>query len=270
MASTTTPTHASEHDDPTQAEVSDNAAKAEAAKAARKAKAAATKAKKAEAKAKADAAAQAKAVATNSQYWSKFRGHGASSACDTEVPDGSELMVGCESEVDGESGADVCLDEAASAKRLQPAPASTAGSEASPEPPAGSNAGPSATVAPAVAPAAAPAATIEHTFTTAAPAMVAKMPQCYRCKGDVDVLRAPLVGKSAGAWKCHQCDTKGTQLYRLFGTWPTDSFKRLHPDVQTQFYQQAKERADTRQLEELLIHTLTQVRIEQEETNVGG
>ena len=65
MASTTTPTHASENDDPverplTQAEVSDKAAKAEAAKAARKAKAAATRAKKAETKAKADAEAQAK------------------------------------------------------------------------------------------------------------------------------------------------------------------------------------------------------------------
>ena len=60
MASPTTPAHASEHDDPTQAEVSGKAAKAEAAKAARMAKAAATKAKKAEAKAKADAVALVK------------------------------------------------------------------------------------------------------------------------------------------------------------------------------------------------------------------
>ena len=269
MASPTTPAHASEHDDPTQAEVSDKAAKAEAAKAARMAKAAATKAKKAEAKAKADAVALAKTIASNSKYWNKFRGHDASSACDTEVPDGNELDL--RTEVDGEAEAGVCLDEAASAQLPQPAPVSAASSEASPKPPAGSNAGPSATtVAPAVAPAAAPAATIEHPFTTAAPAIVSKMPQCYRCKGDVDVLRAPLVGKSAGAWKCHQCNTKGTQLYRLFGTWPTDSFKRLHPDVQTRFYQQAKDKAGKQQLEELLIHTLTQVRIEQEETSVGG
>ena len=95
-------------------------------------------------------------------------------------------------------------------------------------------------------------------------------PTCYRCKQEVEVLRAPLVGKSHGSWKCDKCNTRGTQLNRLFGSWPPASFKKLDSSVQAKFWQDAKEKACKDQLEELFVQTLTTSRIEQEVAQVGG
>ena len=89
-------------------------------------------------------------------------------------------------------------------------------------------------------------------FFTRAPALAPQDPLCLKCKQKVDPLKAVLVGKVAGSWKCPTCNSRGTQLNRLFGTWPPESFKRLDPSVQTKFYQDAKDKAGPVALKDFL------------------
>ena len=46
-------------------------------------------------------------------------------------------------------------------------------------------------------------------------------PTCGKCKELImDPLKAVVAGKGAGCWKCPECNTKCTQLNRIFGPWP--------------------------------------------------
>ena len=56
----------------------------------------------------------------------------------------------------------------------------------------------------------------------------------------------------------------------MFGSWPPASFKKLSPEVQTNFWREAKELAGKDHLEELFVQALTKSRIEQEISQVGG
>ena len=56
----------------------------------------------------------------------------------------------------------------------------------------------------------------------------------------------------------------------MFGSWPPASFKKLSPEIQTNFWREAKELAGKVHLEELFVQALTKSRIEQEISQVGG
>ena len=95
-------------------------------------------------------------------------------------------------------------------------------------------------------------------------------PTCFRCKQEVDPLRAVLTSKAKGSWKCPKCNVRGTQLHRIFGRWPPANFATLSQNAQADFWKKAGEASNTAQLEDILVQTLTTQRIEREKTVVGG
>ena len=103
-----------------------------------------------------------------------------------------------------------------------------------------------------------------------APPIAQAPPSCHRCHLPVDVLKAPIVGKGAGSWRCAQCNTRGSQLSRMFGGWPTETFRRLAPSVQESFWQAARDKSTKQELQELWVQTLSEKRIEQEVGQIAG
>ena len=95
---------------------------------------------------------------------------------------------------------------------------------------------------------------------------------CYRCKTEADPVRCRLGGKSAGCWCCPKCNVKGTQLTRLFGTWPPACFAKLPQDHQEKFWKECQDECigGGFSLEEKVVKTLLIRRIEVEESAVGG
>ena len=50
---------------------------------------------------------------------------------------------------------------------------------------------------------------------------------CSFCNHETEFSKCRLVGKQQMIWKCGTCNSKSTQLRRLFGTWPTEEFSML-------------------------------------------
>ena len=71
------------------------------------------------------------------------------------------------------------------------------------------------------------------------PPVDGQVPRCGKCLQEVDPLRCRYVSKKGEQFKCHACNSKHSGLCRMLGTWPIDAFKRLPPEEQTTFWQQA-------------------------------
>ena len=104
-----------------------------------------------------------------------------------------------------------------------------------------------------------------------APELKRDTPLCHRCRKPVEVFKSQLLAtKSQGSWRCNLCNSKGTQLSRVFGAWPPVSFKHLSPEAQESFWEAAKQCKDATKLEEIFINHLVKSRIEQEVAKSGG
>jgi hypothetical protein len=99
---------------------------------------------------------------------------------------------------------------------------------------------------------------------------VQAMPTCVKCKCVVDTLRAKIASKGQGSWMCNNCNTKGTQLRRIYGAWPPASFKLLSEQVVADFWQSIKGLDGGPKLEEVVVGTLVKRKIESEVATVGG
>ena len=95
-------------------------------------------------------------------------------------------------------------------------------------------------------------------------------PTCQKCRRPVDVMKAQITGKSAGVWRCNGCNTKGTQLARIFGTWPPRSFASLPADGQALFWQGLDGLMGGAALEKHVIDAITTKRCEIEQATTGG
>ena len=72
----------------------------------------------------------------------------------------------------------------------------------------------------------------DEVMVISAPALANLEPRCFRCGTVVDPLHCRISGKSSGCWCCRKCNTNGTQLVRVFGSWPPKSFASLPKDFQ--------------------------------------
>ena len=81
-------------------------------------------------------------------------------------------------------------------------------------------------------------------------------PVCSRCKVPVEPLRAVITGKAAGAWKCPICNTKCTQLSRIFGCWPPKAFSTTPAEWQEKFYRELADKPGGATLEKFVVDSL--------------
>ena len=72
--------------------------------------------------------------------------------------------------------------------------------------------------------------------------------RCAKCNSVVERSKAKVSGKSKTCWICKICNTKATQLFRIFGTWPTKQFKTLSAENQTKFFEGIKDIHDKKDL----------------------
>ena len=63
---------------------------------------------------------------------------------------------------------------------------------------------------------------------------------CSLCHNYLDQSSVRLTGKRQGIYKCTVCLTRNVQLTTAFGTWPSDSFKKLSADEQAAFMNEAR------------------------------
>jgi len=73
----------------------------------------------------------------------------------------------------------------------------------------------------------------------AATSLIAFQPmsvKCVQCGNDCSLLKARLTSKQKQLFKCNLCHTKQTELYRHFGEWPTDWYKRMADNEQQGFF----------------------------------
>ena len=61
------------------------------------------------------------------------------------------------------------------------------------------------------------------------------VPRCSRCKTQMATAKVALVGKSMGAWRCATCNSRATQMNRVFGTIKPDCLRDLSTDELTEF-----------------------------------
>lgn len=59
---------------------------------------------------------------------------------------------------------------------------------------------------------------------------------CSNCGQQVCLVKCRLLSKKAGTWRCDNCHTKITQLYRGFGEWPLKQFAGLPEEEQRTFF----------------------------------
>ena len=59
---------------------------------------------------------------------------------------------------------------------------------------------------------------------------------CSNCGQQVCLVKCRLLSKKAGTWRCDNCHTKITQLYRGFGEWPVKEFAGLPEEEQRTFF----------------------------------
>jgi ribosomal protein L37AE/L43A len=91
---------------------------------------------------------------------------------------------------------------------------------------------------------------------------------CSKCGGQIDVLRS--TGKAGGKWKCRKCNTKMTQLNRLFGCWPIPEFGGISKEQEMAFFNSAHGCDNPSQLDELVIETMTELVKHKESVSLDG
>ena len=57
-----------------------------------------------------------------------------------------------------------------------------------------------------------------------------------------------MIGKQSNYWVCNVCNTRSSQLYRIFGSWPTKHFESLDAKAQEQFMQSVKDKKGAKDL----------------------
>ena len=95
--------------------------------------------------------------------------------------------------------------------------------------------------------------------------------RCGRCRSELDVSRAQLVGKCAGSWRCNVCNTRGVQLSRL-PEWKefNASLAKFTPDQKKEFWEEAKDATNPNQLKKLVTHRMVNRHTETKKSSSGG
>ena len=61
--------------------------------------------------------------------------------------------------------------------------------------------------------------------------------RCAKCNMVVERENARVTGKRQGTWVCKQCNSKGVQLSRLYGSWPPRAFGSMSKKEVHEFYE---------------------------------
>ena len=59
--------------------------------------------------------------------------------------------------------------------------------------------------------------------------------RCYKCGSTVERLNARMVGKSKTTWVRKYCNSKGTQLHKIYGSWPPMRIKQMDKKTPKRF-----------------------------------
>ena len=92
--------------------------------------------------------------------------------------------------------------------------------------------------------------------------------RCSKCDKECDPLRS--IGKSGGKWKCNFCNTKLTQLNRLFGGWPIPEMVQMTKAQEVDFFNAAHQCENLSLLEDLVIETMTEVIRHKDSVSLDG
>ncbi|CAK0809516.1 unnamed protein product [Prorocentrum cordatum] len=80
-------------------------------------------------------------------------------------------------------------------------------------------------------------------------------PVCAKCKKPVEPLAARLVGKKKNVWQCSTRSSRHTQLHRIFGGWPPQSFKSLSQEEKDKIWNDVKEANGKAEVEKIAMET---------------
>jgi hypothetical protein len=104
-----------------------------------------------------------------------------------------------------------------------------------------------------------------------APGLVLSQPTCKRCKLPVDLDKCQATGKNLNVWKCNKCNTKYTQLIKIFGGWPPAEWSGISPLEEEKFWKSdVTGKAAVEDQVKATLETLTKTRTESNITAVGG
>ena len=93
---------------------------------------------------------------------------------------------------------------------------------------------------------------------------------CSLCNCRLCVENRKCSSKGAVSYKCPECNTRCTQLNRIFGSFPPKSFKTLPAEFQTQFWQDLHKVDGPASIENFVVKELSRKRSEIEESSIGG
>ena len=65
---------------------------------------------------------------------------------------------------------------------------------------------------------------------------------CSSCGSPAGLTHCRVLSKREGTWRCNKCHVKITTLWRGFGTWPTETFERLSPELKKNFFKDIAEK----------------------------
>ena len=71
---------------------------------------------------------------------------------------------------------------------------------------------------------------------------------CCRCKSPIQLANFRLVGKQGNVFMCSVCNSRGVQLYKIYGKWPPTRFKTKTEDEITEMWQECKTRRNSKDL----------------------
>ena len=93
-------------------------------------------------------------------------------------------------------------------------------------------------------------------------------PRCSRCKQPVvEGNPGRLIGKQSKYRVCNICNTRSSQLYRLFGGWPSKHFESLDAKQQAEFYKNVRDKKGAKDLKPFYDEF---IRVEVEESKKSG
>jgi ribosomal protein L37AE/L43A len=96
------------------------------------------------------------------------------------------------------------------------------------------------------------------------------VPKCSRCKQPLQSERVQIVGKKAGVWRCNTCNTRATQLHRVFGTTKPAALKDLTEDELADFWKSIGETDGSAGALKSKVESMTIRKIEQKRAEEFG